>query len=135
MKKIISIIALALLCAGISSCDKRYEENYDSIYFYDSYGQRHCRMIENYTLNNSSSSKGSEDPFVKSICVYYSGHWTVEIEGHCDWAYLSKSEGTGVHYFNFCYEQNATGESRTAVILLSCDNDDELEINLTQESL
>lgn len=121
--------------AALASCDKKYDDYYGSLYYYDSYGERQCRMIESYNLNNDPGYTRNDNPFVKSICVYYSGHWTVEILDECEWAYLSKSEGTGVHYFNFCYEQNTTGEDRCAIVRLTCDNGEELDITLNQSSL
>lgn len=136
MKKIINILSALLVLAGVFSCEKPYEDRYDSLFYYDEEGQQYCRMQENYTLNNNPESHTQcEVAFSKPICVYYSGHWTVEFKFPCDWGFLTKSGDTGVHYFDFRYTQNTSGETRTAVIVIKCDNGDECEINLTQDSL
>lgn len=128
----LTIVFIAVICL---SCEKRYVDAYSSIYVLDSYGNPQCRMTTRYNLNNSSTDRFNDHPFVKPICVYYSGHWTAEILGECDWAYLSKTSDTGIHYFNFCYCQNDSGEDRQAIVRIKCDNSEEVDITLIQETL
>lgn len=136
MKRILYILSALSVLAGVLSCEKPYNDYYPSLYYYNSDGDQVCRMYQNYTLNNNpESTSNTELPFSKPICVYYSGHWTVELETEIDWGFLTKTGDTGVHYFDFRYTQNTSGETRNAVLLIRCDNGEECEINLTQESL
>lgn len=136
MKRIITI-TLSLLMLGLffPSCSKPYEETWDSLYYIDGYGDRICRLYSSYELNNDSTSELTDFPFSLPIAIYYSGSWTAELVDDCDWGFLDRSSCSGVHYLHFNYLQNFTGETRSAIIRITCDNGEKADITLIQESL
>lgn len=129
---IISLLAVGCLAA---SCTKIYKERWSSLYYVDEYGDKICRLQSTYELTNDSTNENYDIPFQLPIAIYYSGTWNAEILGDCKWAFLDRSSCTGVHYLHFTYLQNFTGETRQAIIRITCDNGESAEITLIQESL
>lgn len=132
-----NIIIIILIAAGClaASCTKIYQEQWNSLYYLDEYGDKICRLQSTYELTNDSTSDNYDIPFQLPIAIYYSGSWTAEIVGGCNWGFLDRSSCTGVHYLHFSYLQNFTGSTRQATIRITCDNGESADITLIQESL
>lgn len=128
MKKYLYIIASALLLSVAASCDRPFNEQWDSLYYTDEEGARICRLIQEYKLKND----GSE---ALAIAVYYSGTWTVEFVDEPDWAFIREAKNTGVHYFHVDYAPNETGTIRYVTLRINCDNGETCDIDLSQESM
>lgn len=123
------------MLAGASSCTKAFQENWDSIYYTDEYGDKVCRLYSNYQLTNDSTAQYYDIPFSLPILICYNGAWKVELTEECDWGFIDRGEGRGAHYIHFTYLQNKTGEKRYAIIRVTCDNGETADITLTQNSL
>lgn len=134
MKKTAAILlSLAIAMISATSCAKIYVEKWDSLYYTDEYGQKQCRMLTNIKLNNDPGSTMTEDPFSMPIAVYYSGKWTAVLKDGCTWGFLDRNDGEGVHYLHFIYMKNDSGQSRSAIMTISCDNGESVDITLYQE--
>lgn len=137
MKKTIYLIisTLALACCLFSSCSKVYEEKWDSIYYTDQYGDKVCRLYTSYKLSNDSTNSYTDFPFSLPIAIYYSGSWKAELTSECDWGFIDKTSGEGVHYIHFTYLQNNTGALRYVILRITCDNGETADITLSQDTL
>lgn len=112
---------------SISSCSKDYVEEYNSIYRTDAEGNTVPRMFTWYDVTSSTGTL--------AIAIYYSGSWTISFAEEPDWAYLDKTSGEGVQYIHVGYLQNNTGNNRSLLLKLSCDNGESLDITINQATV
>lgn len=107
-----------------SACSKEYVENYDTIYRTDKDGNQVCRMFTEYSFGSSTASH--------AMIIYYSGNWTIDFTEPVDWAYVDRTSGSGVTYIHVGLLQNDSGNARSAVLRLTCDNGETADITITQ---
>ena len=101
MKNIYRIIILLLGCvAAISACQTKFEEEYDTV-----------RL--DYTKFDVKAD-GGKFTFV----VYYSGDWTIALDGDADWIAFDKTYGRGVTLVTVEFAEN-TASQRGVNMLVS----------------
>lgn len=127
MKRIFQVSLFVLSMLAAVSCSKEYEEKYDSIYRTDAEGNEVPRMFTWYDIASSTGTL--------PIVIYYSGSWTVDFAEEPGWAYLDRKSGTGVSYIHVGYLQNNTGNNRSLLLKLSCDNGETLDITINQATV
>lgn len=127
MKRLLTLILVALLGAFAASCEKAYEESYHSLFRTDEAGNRVPRMFTWYDVTSATGTL--------AIPIYYSGKWTVQFAEDSSWAYLDRTEGTGIVTIHVGYLQNDTGAMRSLILRLTCDNSETLDITINQASV
>lgn len=127
MKRIFQLSFIALSMLAVVSCGKEYEEKYMSIYRTDAEGNEVPRMFTWYDITSSTGTL--------PIVIYYSGSWTVDFAEEPGWAYLDRTSGSGVSYIHVGYLQNNTGNNRSLLLKLSCDNGETLGITINQATV
>lgn len=124
--RILILLTAFFALLSVSSCEKKFEENYPSIFRTDAQGDKVALMTTSYNVQSDNGSL--------PILVTYSGSWTISFTEPCTWAYLDRPEGRGVKYFHVGYLRNDSGEARTVTVKLVCDNGETLEIAINQAS-
>jgi len=125
MKKWLLFLLPLVLAAGLSSCEKPYEEHYGSLYHKDAEGNKVCNMCTFYKVTRAANRV--------VMVVYYSGSWKASLTEEIDWGFIDRRSGDGVDFLRFNYTTNDSGSTRTAVIHIKCDNGDTADITISQE--
>lgn len=120
------LLGTVVTLLSVCSCEKRFEEHYESIYRTDADGNQVARMITSYKVQSDNGSL--------PIIVTYSGSWKVSFTQACTWAYLDRNSEHGVRYFHVGYLRNDSGQTRSVTVKLECDNGESLEIEINQAS-
>ena len=100
MKNIYRIVVLLFGCvAALSGCQNKFEEEYDTV-----------------KLDYSKidvKAEGGKFTFV----VYYSGEWTIALDGDAEWIALDKTSGRGVTLINVEFAENTASQRGTNMLV------------------
>lgn len=99
MRKVILLIAALLPL--LAACHKPYETSID------------------LGVNNERIDLPSFEEGHCFITVFSNGSWNIEIAPAVDWARLDRASGEGIGYVRFDYDENLSGDERSATVLVT----------------
>jgi hypothetical protein len=123
MKNIFYLVSVLFAALVLSSCEKE-TAGYDTLYGVGPDGQTYCRIPQLYNIAKVGGKL--------LILVDYSGQWEIELDPQTTWAFLDRTNGKGQEYVRLCYDGNTTASERQAVVTLSCDNGETVDISVIQ---
>ena len=118
MKNIFYLVSVLFAALVFSSCEK------ENLYGVGPDGQTYCRIPQLYNIGKVGGKL--------LILVDYPGQWEVSLDQQTTWAFLDRTNGKGLEYVRLCYDGNTTASERQAVVTLSCDNGETVDISVIQ---